>query len=75
VTSLTVAGASTGPGAGQADRMTSPRLANPRRTSLSALASGSELAACQTPGCQNVAVMVVATDGQRAMVCRAHAHR
>ncbi|MCW2607866.1 MAG: hypothetical protein JWO60_2559 [Frankiales bacterium] len=55
--------------------MTSPRLANPRRTSLSALASGSELAACQAPGCQNVAVMVVATDGQRAMVCRAHAHR
>lgn len=55
--------------------MTSPSLANPRRTSLSALASGSELATCQTSGCSNIAVMVVATDGARTMVCRAHASR
>lgn len=75
MTSLTLAGASTPPDPGHPCCMTSPRLANPRRTSLAALSSGSELATCQAPGCHNIAVMVVATDGDRSMVCRAHASR
>lgn len=53
-------------------------LANPRRTSLSTLTRGSELATCEgTPGtaCHNVAVLVTQTDEGRALVCRAHASR
>ncbi|MCW2778147.1 MAG: hypothetical protein JWN17_1872 [Frankiales bacterium] len=55
--------------------MTSPRLANPRRTSLSGLTKDSELATCQQAGCSNVAVLVLPVDGVRTMVCRAHAAR
>ncbi|MCU1692478.1 MAG: hypothetical protein JWM64_1569 [Frankiales bacterium] len=55
--------------------MTSPRLANPRRTSLANLAKGTELATCSQAGCHDVAVAVLAVDGQRTLVCRAHATR
>jgi hypothetical protein len=59
--------------------MTVTSTANPRRTSLSALTVGSELATCQGVDgqrCHNVAVLVQRTaDGGRALVCRAHAAR
>jgi len=55
--------------------MTSPTLANPRRSSLASLAKGSELATCSQAGCHNVAVLVLATEQGRVMVCRAHAGR
>ena len=58
--------------------MTVTSLANPRRTSLSSLSSGSELATCQGvdgQSCHNVAVLVVKTSEGRALVCRAHAAR
>lgn len=53
--------------------MTSPSLANPRRSTLASLAKGSDLATCGVDGCRNVAVLVTATDGGRRLVCRAHA--
>lgn len=53
--------------------MTATNVANPRRTSLSALDKGSELATCQAAGCHNVAVSVVAREGVRRLTCRAHA--
>lgn len=61
--------------------MTVTSLANPRRTSLSTLSLGSELATCQGSdssegaGCRNVAVLVVTTSEGRRLVCRAHAAR
>jgi hypothetical protein len=58
--------------------MTATSLANPRRTSLSTLSVGSELATCQGSegdGCRNVAVLVVKTAEGRRLVCRAHAGR
>lgn len=55
--------------------MSSPTLANPRRTSLAGLAKGSELATCQAHDCANVAVRVLPVDGVRTMVCRAHVAR
>ena len=53
--------------------MTSPALANPRRSSLASLARGSELATCSEAGCHNVAVRVLATEQGRSLVCRTHA--
>ena len=58
---------------GQSGRMTSPSLANPRRSTLSSLAKGSDLATCSVEGCHNVAVLVQAGDGGRTLVCRTHA--
>ena len=55
--------------------MTSPSLANPRRSTLASLTKGSELATCEVEGCHNVAVLVLAADGGRRLVCRAHAAR
>ena len=55
--------------------MPSPRLANPRRSTLATLAKGSELATCQHAGCHNVAVVVVGSGEARALVCRSHADR
>lgn len=58
---------------GHPDVMTSPTLANPRRSSLASMAKGSELATCSHAGCHNVAVLVQKTAEGRALVCRAHA--
>lgn len=55
--------------------MTSPTLANPRRSSLASLAQGSELATCSVDSCHNVAVLVLAGASGRTLVCRAHAGR
>ena len=55
--------------------MTSPSLANPRRSSLASFAKGSELASCSAEGCHNVAVLVLAGETGRTLVCRAHAGR
>ena len=55
--------------------MTTPTLANPRRSTLASLAKGSELATCSEAGCHNVAVLVLATEQGRSMVCRFHAGR
>lgn len=53
--------------------MTTTNLANPRRTSLSGLSKGSELATCEQSACHNVAVLVVDGGSGRRMVCRVHA--
>ena len=53
--------------------MTSPTLANPRRSTLASMAKGSELATCTRPGCHNVAVLVQSTGEGRTLVCRTHA--
>ena len=66
--SVRVAGA-----AGNLEDMTSPTVANPRRSTLASFAKGSELASCSGAGCHNVAVLVLATEQGRALVCRAHA--
>ena len=58
---------------GQFLAMSSPTVANPRRSSLASLARGSELATCSQAGCHNVAVQVLTTEQGRSMVCRAHA--
>lgn len=55
--------------------MTSPTLANPRRSSLASLAKGSELATCSVDSCHNVAVLVLAGPSGRTLVCRAHVGR
>lgn len=53
--------------------MTTPTLANPRRSTLASLAVGSELATCSQAGCHNVAVLVLTGDIGRTLVCRTHA--
>ena len=53
--------------------MTSPSLANPRRTSLAGLLAGAALARCSgttDAGCRNVAVRLVQTATGPRSLCR-----
>ena len=75
MTSLTLRDQSRSAEPGDPVSMTSPTLANPRRSSLASLAVGSELATCSVDTCRNVAVLVLAGATGRTLVCRAHAGR